>query len=86
MEELDQFGYNIFHHSVSYNKFSGVVPLIEKFKVNVDTRSVSLQTPLMISANYGYVKMAKYLLENGADINAKDDSDFSPFLYAIKNK
>ena len=40
----------------------------------------------MIAANYGYVKMAKYLLEKGADINAKDDNDFSPFLYAIKNK
>lgn len=54
--------------------------------MNVDTRSKSLQTPLMIAANYGLVKMAKFLLEEGADINAKDDNNFTPLLYAIKNK
>ena len=39
----------------------------------------------MIAANYGFVRMAKYLLEKGADINARDNNEFSPLLYAIKN-
>jgi hypothetical protein len=39
IEELDVNGYNIFHNSVAYNKFSCVVPLLEKFKISVDSLS-----------------------------------------------
>lgn len=39
---------------------------------NIDTKDLYGQTPLMLAANNGHTIMVNLLLENGADINAKD--------------
>lgn len=36
---IDCSGYNILHHAVSYNKVSGIIPLIEKLEIDVDILS-----------------------------------------------
>ena len=48
--------------------------MIEKFKLDINIRSNIGQTPLMIAANFGFIKIAKYLLEHGAEINIIDNN------------
>mgnify|MGYP001160742297 CR=1 FL=1 len=40
------------------------------------------RTPLMIAAIFGQVEVAELLLENGADVDAKDVHGFTPLIYA----
>jgi len=40
------------------------------------------RTPLMVAAIFGQVEVAELLLENGADIDAKDKLGFTPLIYA----
>lgn len=72
------------------NKYS------EKYKLSVferllniskelpfDTANNSMQTPLHIACMFGYLKIAKLLVDNGANVNAVDYSGMSPLHYAI---
>mgnify|MGYP003389328588 CR=1 FL=1 len=38
----------------------------------------------MISANFGYHGLIKYILERDPDLNAKDQTGFTALTYAIK--
>jgi ankyrin repeat protein len=58
--------------------------------INVDVTSVhvrgmSLCTPLHCVAQWGNNEAVKLLLDNGADINAKDEKDYTPIHWAIVN-
>ncbi|MHC4570142.1 MAG: ankyrin repeat domain-containing protein, partial [Planctomycetota bacterium] len=42
------------------------------------------ETPLCVAVRWGYQDIAELLLENGADINAKDSGGKTPFDIAIE--
>ena len=48
----------------------------------VDTRDSRRRTPLLAATHANRVAVAKLLIERGADVNAKDDIQDSPYLYA----
>ncbi|GAH36728.1 unnamed protein product, partial [marine sediment metagenome] len=41
-------------------------------------------TPLHFAATYGYWKIADSLINNGANVNAKDSDGHTPLHYAIR--
>ena len=48
----------------------------------VNMKDQQRQTPLHNAAGNGYVKVAQFLLANGADINARDQNNATPLLMA----
>jgi len=52
---------------------------------NVNEPSKGL-TPLMFAARYNRVEIIKYLLENGAKVNAQDEYGHSALYYAESSK
>jgi len=80
----DQTGYNVLHHAVSQGSIPIVLTLLDYFKFDVNLRSKNNQTPLMIACNYGSIELIRLLIERGAQVNAKDDTGFSPLLYSVK--
>src|SRR5262249_31113572 len=44
-------------------------------------RDDSKHTPLHLAARLGFVEVARWLLDHGADVNAKAYNDFTPLLY-----
>lgn len=59
-----------FAFAISKNYVEFVKFLI-KMGVDVDARNNKEMTPLMWAAYYGNVKIAKLLIDNGADVNAR---------------
>ena len=53
-----------------------------KAGVNVDKRNDHRQTALLVATHSNNVELARMLIEAGADVNAKDDINDSPYLYA----
>jgi len=81
---FDQTGYSVLHHAVSQGSIPIVLTLLDYFKYDVNLRSKNNQTPLMIACNYGSIEIIRLLIERGAQVNAKDDTGFSPLLYSVK--
>lgn len=48
----------------------------------IDPRDLRRRTPLLAAVQQGHEAVAQWLIERGADINAQDDIDDSPFLLA----
>ncbi len=48
----------------------------------VDARDARRRTALLAATHANRVDVARLLIERGADVNAKDDLQDSPFLYA----
>jgi ankyrin repeat protein len=42
-------------------------------------------TPLITASDYGYIDIAKLLIDNGADVNAQSDNHKTPLMRAIVN-
>lgn len=49
---------------------------------NIDYKNAKGQTALMVATYNNDVKISKFLIENGADVNIQDDRLNNPFLYA----
>ena len=56
--------------------------MIEADKSRIHKEIWSGRTPLHFAAEYGKLDMAKYLVENGADVNDRDDYEYLPIHYA----
>ncbi|MGM7610816.1 ankyrin repeat domain-containing protein [Proteus mirabilis] len=49
---------------------------------NIEQRDIKLRTPLMAATHANQIEVAKYLIEQGANVNARDAIYDSPYLYA----
>ena len=47
-----------------------------------DVRDAQKRTPLLVATHANYVAVARALIAAGANVNAKDAIEDSPFLYA----
>ena len=82
--DTDNEGVSIFDMAITYDNIDMVNYLIEQGKdVNETTRKSGF-TALMGAACYGRVEIAKILLKNGADQNARDSKGFSAIDFARK--
>ena len=51
--------------------------------INPNTTLISNITPLMIASSCGHIKVLEYLIQAKADVNSKDEDDYTPLAYAI---
>jgi len=81
---FDEEGVSVFDMAITYDNRYMVNYLIEQgIDINKTTRKSGF-TALMCSACYGRVEIARILLENGADQNAKDSKGFQAVDFARK--
>lgn len=81
---LDEDGYSVLHYAVSQDSIADLLTLLNEFRFDVNFRSQSEQTPLMIACNYGHIEIIRLLIERGAQVNVTDDKGFDPLLYSVK--
>eukprot|EP01114_Cavostelium_apophysatum_P003855 TRINITY_DN139_c0_g1_i1.p1 TRINITY_DN139_c0_g1~~TRINITY_DN139_c0_g1_i1.p1 ORF type:complete len:782 (-),score=213.56 TRINITY_DN139_c0_g1_i1:67-2412(-) len=58
---------------------------IEHLCCDIDIKSTNGQTPLMCAVEHRREEVVRYLLQNGADVNARDVYDFTALHYAYGN-
>ncbi len=68
-------------HALTKNNFEALKKLVE-YDVNLDIISKGIY-PLLIPIKNENIEIMKYLLENGADVNIKDMSGYSPLMNLI---
>ena len=82
--DFDDEGVSVFDMAVTYDNKEMVHYLIEQGKDVNETTRKSKFTALMAAACYGRLEIAKLLLENGADKQAKDSKGFTAIDFARK--
>ncbi len=83
--KTDAHGVSLLDEAIVSGDLFLVKYLVEKKEMDVNfTKRGSGFTPLMQAACYGYEEIVKYLLEKGADINAKDSANLSVIEYTKK--
>nr|AAD33043.1 alpha-latrocrustotoxin precursor [Latrodectus tredecimguttatus] len=55
-----------------------VKSLVEQHKIDVNTRNKEQFTPLHAAASNDHIDVVKYLIQKGADVNAKGDENLKP--------
>lgn len=75
-------GNSVLHCAVSGNHPGILKTFLESTNVFIDGRYRTERTPLHIAALVGDIFAAKTLIENGADVNAKDYWGDSPLVLA----
>lgn len=75
----------LLRHASSIGHFGTVKILLENYKTSKETTDTEDRTPLCLASKYGNLEIVKYLLEKGADIEAKDKNGMSPLILASKN-
>ncbi len=82
--DFDEEGVSIFDMAITYDNVEMVKYLIEKGMDVNQTNRRSGFTSLMAATCYGRTEIAKILLANGVDQNAKDSRGFSAIDFARK--
>ena len=81
----DSYGVSIFDEAIDLGNINLIKYLIYEKGVNVNKTSRDSQlTPLMLASCYGLLDIVKLLVENGADINARDKLGLSAKDYSRK--
>ena len=58
---------------------------IEEHNLIVDARNDNQETPLMIAVRANEIELVKYLVEQGADVNAENANGETPVFYIVRN-
>jgi ankyrin repeat protein len=67
-------------------KMMGLLEALRRLNENINARNGRGQTLLMYACLNGHIKVAKMLIERGADVNAKDNNGQTVLLYAVASK
>jgi len=70
---------------VSNGKISKLKSHLEKGTVSIDDRLPNSWSALHLAVEENKIKMAKFLIDNGADIEAKTDTGFTPLMTAVQS-
>jgi len=73
----------VLHKAIRLEKMDYVKHLVENRKADVNSVDKKLNTPLHVAADRGFFEIVKYLVEQGAEINAKNKHDSTPLLTAL---
>lgn len=57
--------------------------LIKKLNIDVNKQDLNGQTPLIIACQYDFFEGVKFLVENKADVNIKDNGNISALAYSL---
>ncbi|XP_065333887.1 ankyrin-3-like isoform X2 [Cloeon dipterum] len=70
---VTKHGENAVHCAASNRSFNKDILkyLIEDLKIDVNHRAIHDQTPLMVAAEFGCARTCRFLIENGADVQAE---------------
>ena len=81
----DSYGVGIFDEAIDLGDINLIKYLIYEKRVDINkTNRDSKLTPLMLASCYGLLNVVKLLVENGADINARDKLGLSAKDYSRK--
>ena len=81
----DMIGYSPLHYAILNNQIDAAKIMLEK-EVNVDiNETMGGFTPLHISAECGHLELVNFLLQNRAEVNARNDRDWTPLHAAAFN-
>ena len=81
--KLGRYGRTQLHHCAQNSLTTSVKRLLSIRNINVNVKNdVSGSTPLHWAAANGHVEIVRLLLQNGADVNAKDRWDGTPLHWA----
>ncbi len=72
--------------ALKYEDFDRLKELIEGEPDLVNCRSSAQRTPLHTAARRGFVDAVRYLLQRGADTEAKDYRDWTPLEWAVDHQ
>lgn len=81
--QIDKKTVREFFLSLRINNFKKAEELISSGKVPVDFRNKFDQTPLYYAVDANNTEFAKFLIEHGAKVNAKDYFGFTPLHEAV---
>jgi hypothetical protein len=71
------------HHCARKGLTTSVKRLLSIRNINVNVKNdVNGNTPLHSAAANGHIEIARLLLQNGADVNAKENDGYTPLHYA----
>lgn len=73
-------------YAARHNKSSGIIEKLLEKGANVEQQPYYISTPLIEAAEYGNSQAVRILLDNKANINAKNGMDTPPIAYAILNE
>ncbi len=81
----DEEGVSLLDEAIVTGELELVRYLVEEKEMDVNmTRRKSGFTPLMQAASYGYTEIVQFLLDKGADIEARDSSNLNVIEYTKK--
>ena len=82
MHIIFQTKLNSGHFHIILSGFLEVADFLIKAGANIE---LGASTPLMESAQEGHIELTKYLLQNGADVNAQSGTGDTALTYACEN-
>jgi ankyrin repeat protein len=77
-------GWSVFHMAVMNANMEMLEYLLQKYPAGLDHVTDSGETLLHRAAKQGHVPSASFLLDRGADVNARDNSGATPLATARK--
>ncbi|MCL7030983.1 hypothetical protein MKW94_016701, partial [Papaver nudicaule] len=79
---IDERGRGSLHFAAEGGRLNVCIYLLEKLKLDVDSKDNCGKTPLLNAIRGGHLDTVRYLLEKGANVDASDDLDFTPLQCA----